>query len=228
MKVFINTILSSWGYFPYLMDSANQYFYLKLMAVQYTESTDSILINFSVEVRSAYQAIHYHTTFIVIIILLIALLILFIILLKRKNSRIRKQESTISELKKERQTLKDVLFSKTRIGEKVKLISLSNPEPHKLIKMIPHLMHESEWSDFTCEFDKVYDDFTIRLSDQYPSIGKEDIQLCCLLKLKRNISDIALFLGIDKKSVNKRKSRLKLEKMELNSSVDFDEFIDRF
>lgn len=65
------------------------------------------------------------------------------------------------------------------------------------------------WEKIKEEIDKLFDNYTIRLCNQIPSLTESDIQICCLIKLRFNNSDIANLLAISPTSVSKRKLRLK-------------------
>ena len=43
-------------------------------------------------------------------------------------------------------------------------------------------LKDSEWDDFVELIDKVYGDFTQRLTAHYPTLTKSDLQICCLTK----------------------------------------------
>lgn len=57
--------------------------------------------------------------------------------------------------------------------------------------------------------DKVYTDFTRRLSSSVPALSEYDLTLCCLVKLRFPVSDIAVLLGISSSSVSTSKLRAK-------------------
>ena len=57
--------------------------------------------------------------------------------------------------------------------------------------------------------DKVYTDFTRRLSSSIPMLSEYDLTLCCLVKLRFPVSDIAVLLGISSSSVSTSKLRAK-------------------
>lgn len=55
---------------------------------------------------------------------------------------------------------------------------------------------------------ELFDNFTVRLSKQIP-LSEDDLQLCCLLKLRLTNSEIGTILNITADSVSKRKQRIK-------------------
>ena len=74
--------------------------------------------------------------------------------------------------------------------------------------------------------DKVYDNFTQRLLEQYPNLTKSDLQICCLTKQGFSNQVISILMNIQTGSYARRKSRLKQEKMDgLNDDRSFEEII---
>ena len=87
-------------------------------------------------------------------------------------------------------------------------------------------LKDSEWDDFVELIDKVYGDFTQRLTTQYPSLTKSDLQICCLTKQGFSNQVISILMNLQTNSYARRKSRIKQEKM--NGLVDersFEEII---
>ena len=64
----------------------------------------------------------------------------------------------------------------------------------------------------------LYEDFTVRLSKQYPALTEEDLLFCCLVKLHLNNGTIATLFAISPASVTKRKQRIK-ERMGWNTDM---------
>ena len=65
------------------------------------------------------------------------------------------------------------------------------------------------WQEIKEKIDLLFDNYTKRLYHQIPSLTDGDIQICCLIKLRFSIGDIAIMLAISPTSVSKRKLRLK-------------------
>ena len=87
-------------------------------------------------------------------------------------------------------------------------------------------LKESEWDDFVALIDKVYGNFTQRLTEKYPNLTKSDLQICCLTKQGFSNQVISILMNIQTGSYARRKSRLKQEKMDgLNDDRSFEEII---
>ena len=59
------------------------------------------------------------------------------------------------------------------------------------------------------QIDVIYDRYTERLQEIIPSLTEQDLQICCLMKLRIPHQNIADILCISSSSVSKRKQRLK-------------------
>ena len=87
-------------------------------------------------------------------------------------------------------------------------------------------LKESEWDDFVVLIDKVYGDFTQRLTTQYPSLTKSDLQICCLTKQGFSNQVVSILMNLQTNSYARRKSRIKQEKMNgLDDERSFEEII---
>ena len=87
-------------------------------------------------------------------------------------------------------------------------------------------LKESEWDDFVELIDKVYGEFTQRLTAQYPALTKSDLQICCLTKQGFSNQVISILMNLQTNSYARRKSRIKQEKMNgLEDERSFEEII---
>ena len=87
-------------------------------------------------------------------------------------------------------------------------------------------LKDSEWDDFVTLIDRVYGDFTQRLTTQYPTLTKSDLQICCLTKQGFSNQVISILMNLQTNSYARRKSRIKQEKMNgLEDERSFEEII---
>jgi tetratricopeptide (TPR) repeat protein len=87
-------------------------------------------------------------------------------------------------------------------------------------------LKETEWDDFVTLIDKVYGDFTHRLTEKYPTLTKSDLQICCLTKQGFSNQVISILMNLQTNSYARRKSRIKQEKMNgLEDERSFEEII---
>lgn len=88
-----------------------------------------------------------------------------------------------------------------------------------------HLKKE-EWGIIVENTNACFDKFTFRLKKRFPQLTKEEVQLCCLIKMELPISLLSEIYHIAKTSISRKKVRLK-EKMGVEE-VTIDEFIRNF
>ena len=87
-------------------------------------------------------------------------------------------------------------------------------------------LKENEWDDFVTLIDKVYGDFTQRLTEKYPALTKSDLQICCLTKQGFSNQVISILMNLQTNSYARRKSRIKQEKMKgLEDERSFEEIV---
>ncbi len=86
----------------------------------------------------------------------------------------------------------------------------------------PKYIEPAQWIEIRESIDLFYDNFTVRLSKQFPSFTESDLQVCWLIKLRLGIPEIATLLGISPTSVSKRKLRVK-ERIIQDLGKPFDE-----
>lgn len=95
-----------------------------------------------------------------------------------------------------------------------------------LIKL-PKQLTIIQWAEVEENINKLYNNFTLRLKEQFPSFTNNDLQVCCLIKLRITVSDIAKILNISPASVSKRKQRIKEQIIkELGDNFDKSQLID--
>lgn len=80
------------------------------------------------------------------------------------------------------------------------------------------------WGKIISELDDVTNNFTIRLSEQFPMLKKDDIHFCCLLKMGFKYSDIACLCDRTINMMYKRRD-LVIERIELDTSSSLEAFI---
>ena len=133
------------------------------------------------------------------------------------------QVEELKNLKKENERLS---LEKNLLYEKIASYSISSQELEKrgkelcslLLTQIPFLrqlhlkpvyLNDTELSDICQITDNIFHHFTQRLSKEISSLSEHEIILCCLIKLRFSITEIALFLNIAPTSVSRSKLRIK-------------------
>lgn len=88
-------------------------------------------------------------------------------------------------------------------------------------------IQEQEWDDYMELVDRVYGGFTKKLLERYPTLNKNDLQICSLTRQGFNNQVISILMNIQTPSYARRKSRIKQEKMNgLNDDRSFEEMIE--
>lgn len=84
-----------------------------------------------------------------------------------------------------------------------------------------------QWAEVEENINRLYNNFTLRLKKQFPSFTDNDLQVCCLIKLRISVGSMAEILNISPASVSKRKQRIKEQIIkELGDSFDKSQLID--
>lgn len=87
-------------------------------------------------------------------------------------------------------------------------------------------LDESEWNDYMELIDLVYNDFTKKLLERYPTLTKTDLQICSLTRQGFSNQVISIMMNLQTNSYARRKYRIKQEKMNgANDDRSFEEII---
>ncbi|WP_299462538.1 tetratricopeptide repeat protein [uncultured Microscilla sp.] len=128
----------------------------------------------------------------------------------QKNQTLRQLRTLINEMRQQKN------FSKAK-----KMCQ-------KLVNLIDQgLNMDKDWESFHQVFDQLHPDFYQKLKHQYPSLTKNDLQVCALLRLNLNTKDISDLMGIAPDSVKMQRYRLR-KKLEIASDQDLNEFMIMF
>lgn len=74
-------------------------------------------------------------------------------------------------------------------------------------------LEESEWNDYLELIDLVYNGFTKKLLERYPTLTKADLQICSLTRQGFSNQVISIMMNLQTNSYARRKYRIKQEKM---------------
>lgn len=89
------------------------------------------------------------------------------------------------------------------------------------LKASPKYLDVVLWNKVCGLVNELYDNFEKRLHQQFSTLTEGDIQLCCLIKLRFSISEIAIMRGVSPTSISQQKTRLKKRlAQELGSNYD--------
>ena len=74
-------------------------------------------------------------------------------------------------------------------------------------------LEESEWNDYLELIDMIYNGFTKKLMERYPTLTKADLQICSLTRQGFSNQVISIMMNLQTNSYARRKYRIKQEKM---------------
>jgi len=90
-----------------------------------------------------------------------------------------------------------------------------------------NIEHDNNWKRFAENFDLVYENYLMRLSERFPVLTISDKKLCAYLKMDLSSKDIAPLLNMSFRSVEMSRYRLR-KKMELDRDINLSEFLQNF
>lgn len=90
-----------------------------------------------------------------------------------------------------------------------------------------NIEQDNNWKRFAENFDLVYENYLIRLSERFPNLTMSDKKLCAYLKMDLSSKDIAPLLNMSFRSVEMSRYRLR-KKMELERDVNLSDFLQNF
>lgn len=105
---------------------------------------------------------------------------------------------------------------------------LSHQVVHEIEKGGNIILTDKDWDDIVQNADIIFDDFTRRLQEKYPSLNKDDLRYCCMIKMQLSQSEMSQIMHLEKDSVKKRLKRIRIEKMGAGSGITLEELLQRF
>ena len=114
-------------------------------------------------------------------------------LLKERNERISLLDSQV-------QALTSTLIDRDDVVER--------------LRRQPKFLSDKDWEYLSQLADRVYDGFTRRLTERFPSLTPADLQLCLLMRLRFMNVQVATLIAVSPASVSQQKFRLKKRLMQ--------------
>ena len=129
--------------------------------------------------------------------------------LKKENERLSLEKNMLHEKIASYSISSDrLLLLEKREKELCSLLLTQIPFLRNL-HLKPVYLNDTELSDICQVTDNIFHNFTQRLSKEISSLSEHEIILCCLIKLRFSITEIAVFLNIAPTSVSRSKLRIK-------------------
>ena len=132
------------------------------------------------------------------------------------------KEKELRETMIQKQELKQRIFDMNEVVKKIRYF-----KKQKKVDVVGKrcMLDEEELSTLSQMINFCYNDVITRISEQYPELGKDDLNLCSLLCLEVSNSKIALLLNISDDALKQRKSRLKRYKLGLMENETLENFL---
>ena len=87
------------------------------------------------------------------------------------------------------------------------------------------ILSDEDWDDIMQNADVIFDGYTRNLQEKYPSLNKEDLRYCCMVKMQLSQSEMSQIMHLEKDSVKKRLKRIRIEKMRADSGITLEELL---
>lgn len=131
---------------------------------------------------------------------------------EKLQTKISSYSTSLQEKTKELDTLKVLSDENRRLHDREKFLCnqlLKQSEVLNPLKKSPKYLDANGILVMQEAVNGLYDNFTMRLSKQIPTLIESELQFCCLIKLRLSNPEIATLIGISPSSVSKRKQRIK-------------------
>lgn len=144
--------------------------------------------------------------------------------LKQKEDETFRLKIENLNLKQIRMDLNKEIDSLTKRKEKIAVINAGIESQYTLIERLrmwksdDPILTETEQNQLPDLMDKMCDNFTSKLQNQYPTLKSHDILICCLIKLRISNENIASLTSCKYESVLTKRSRIKqrMQEKEVN------------
>ena len=178
------------------------------------------------------------------VFVLAAIAFFFWIQVKRKHDRERfinkerelnnqnlllKQQNEISALREKEALLRESLFRRINLFDKIPSLHIGETEQGKTRKYDKIKMTDADWEELVKSVNEAYPGFIQRLKEEFPKLTDDDIHFCCLLKINVNLQDLSDIYCVTKAAITKRKYRIKTDKLQLtDNTTDLDAFLQKY
>ncbi|MEO6838055.1 MAG: triple tyrosine motif-containing protein [Ginsengibacter sp.] len=117
-----------------------------------------------------------------------------------------------------------------KVKEELQKLYKKSGDNHDIKKTLSLLknveQNNANWEQFASHFNKVNNDFLIKLKEAYPSVSNTDIKLCTYLKLNLSSKEIAQLMNISVRGVEIGRYRLR-KKLEISNGESLNDFLNK-
>jgi ligand-binding sensor domain-containing protein/DNA-binding CsgD family transcriptional regulator len=116
---------------------------------------------------------------------------------------------------------------KTELNQVMKAVDNENAVTE--LKKVVKTLHEDDkmdkdWEHFAQHFDKVHNDFVIKLKEKHPAVTGNEIKLCAYLRMNLSTKEIAQLMNISVRGVEISRYRLR-KKLELSAKANLFKYL---
>ena len=157
------------------------------------------------------------------------------LLAKNNEMNLRVKEQELKDAGKRFAMMKDSLFQRSILYEKIKLISnlpIKNDQKRKsydsAVKDVfgDPALSDLDWANLKRITDELYPGFTVKLQEQVPSLSKDEINFCCLLRFDLSSDKLALLLNITPNTIKSKRYRIMQKAGVTNQNMRLEDFLD--
>lgn len=136
--------------------------------------------------------------------------------LTKMEQKIENQLTINKNLTDEVDKLRNTLITKEHIlnalfvtNERWKKYLISHNEYlNNLVEQEPFVFDEKDWLKFRENFNWIFPEFILHLTQKFPNMSETEINTCCLVKLNVRTYKIAAFFNQEKNTISKRKKAI--------------------
>lgn len=154
---------------------------------------------------------------------------------KNNEILIKAREQELNDARKRFGMMKDVLFQRSILFEKIKVISglpiksdLKKKSYDSAVKDIfgDPALSEGDWENLKQITNELYPGFTDRLAERVPALSNEEINFCCLLRFDLSSDKLALLLNITPNTIKSKRYRIMQKAGVTNQNIRLEDFLD--
>ncbi|MGL5787299.1 MAG: tetratricopeptide repeat protein [Bacteroidales bacterium] len=154
---------------------------------------------------------------------------------KNNEMTLRVREQELKDAGKRFAMMKDTLFQRSILYEKIKLISnlpVKNDQKRKsydtAVKDVfgDPALSDIDWSNLKRITDELYPGFTLKLQEKVPSLSKDEVNFCCLLRFDLTSDKLALLLNITPNTIKSKRYRIMQKAGVTNQNIRLEDFLD--
>lgn len=151
-----------------------------------------------------------------------------------------RNEKLEAEINLKNAELASTTFNLVQNGERLikikdEILKLKGSEPagphaneyKKIIKMLGENTIGQSWEEFALHFDRVHNNFLVRIKNHHPNLTPTELKLCAYLRLNLTSKEISKIMNITTKSVELARYRLR-KKLEIPSEMGLFSFLSRY